>query len=105
MRIKCSSNVIAINIVRKKLTIEDFLLFFVASPVLIITNILKISPFEYIVRLLSFLLSSQSISIIVFITMYPCAEENCVETEQLDSVGIGLILIYCYFIWSYCLNV
>ena len=48
--------------------------------------------------LLSFLLSSQSISIIVFITMYPCAEENCVETEQLDSAGIGLILIYCFYL-------
>ena len=50
--------------------------------------------FEYIVRLLSFLLSSQPIIIIVFITMYPCAEENCVETEQLDSSGIKLILIF-----------
>ena len=77
----------------KKLTIEDF------YPFCGITSLNKIQisltydllSISLLVRLLSFLLSSQSISIIVFITMYPCAEENCVETEQLDSAGKGLI--------------
>ena len=83
MPIKCHSYFI-FNLSDKKLTIEDFFLLFYG-----ITSLNKLQNLIYDLRLLSFLLSSQSISIIVFITMFLCAEENCVETEQFDSAGKG----------------